>query len=417
MADNNDAQRELIAENKRLKCLLELNRTLVRSELPLDLRYQELVSVLARLAKAEKCSLMLVEDGRLEVKAATNRGVVGMLAPLEQIAISTAVLRSGQAIYLKDIADSPFAHVGRAGDSSTYRTGSFICLPLCDEGATVGVLNLSDKQGLPHFDQSDLEMAQAMADQVAVLVNFSALHQRLNQAYQDLRDSQRAKDDLMSMLFHDMKAPLTALKEVLKLLAADKLSPTERKRCLDLAGLDMEQLWRRVSNMLDLGRMEGGLMPLRSRPVRLAELAGEVLAGLEGVAALHEVRFQLEARQDLEVVTDEDLVERILVNLLFNALRFSAPENGGGGKTLLRLDGDGRFALLEVRDAGPGVDEAMAPKLFQRYAHGQGNKGSTGLGLYFCQRAAWLLGGEVVHRNSPGGGASFVLSLPLEGAL
>ena len=413
MPDNPDAAAHAREDGKKLRSLLELSRVLARVDLGLDTRLQELVKVLARLAKAEKCSLMLAEGGRLEVRAATNRGLVGLQTPTEQLAVSTEVLRSGKAVCLANIAESPFAALGRHGDASSYRTGSFMCLPLKDDGVSIGVLNLSDKRGQPHFDDDDLFLAQAMADQVAVLISFSAMHQRLDQAYQDLRRGQRAKEELMNMLFHDMKAPLTALKEVLRLLAADKLAPQERGRYLALAGLDTEQLWRRVCNLLDLSRMEDGQMPLRPAPLRPAQLAAEVMDGLSSVAGFYGVSARLQAQADPEIVADEDLTERILQNILVNALKFSAPENGGGGQLEVRVDADERFALIEVRDSGPGVDAALAQTLFQRYAHG-GGAGSSGLGLYFCRRAAWLLGGEIAYRNTPDG-ASFVISLPLEG--
>lgn len=416
MPVNSETARGLEDENRKLKGLLELSRILARADIALDQRLQELVTALSRLAKAEKCSLMLLEEGRLEVRAATNRGVVGMNMPVEQMAVSTEVLRSGRAICLRDIAASSFAAVGRHGDSSSYRTGSFMCLPLNDEGLTIGVLNLSDKRGQDHFDDQDLFMAQAIADQVAVLVSFSAMHQRLDLAYQDLRRSQRAKEELMRMLFHDMKAPLSALREALRLLSSERLAPDERARCLALAELDTEQLWRRVSNLLDLGRMEDGQMPLRPGPVRPAQLAGEVLSSLSSVAGFYGVETGLELRADPEISTDEDLVERILLNLIVNALRFSSPENGGGGRVSVRVDVDAHNVLIEVEDAGPGVDPELGQEIFDRYRHGRSDKDSSGLGLYFCQRAAWLMGGEIAFRNTAAG-ANFVVSLPLEGLI
>ena len=415
MAPGKDDLPRLEAENKRLRTLFQLCHTLARPEIGLAERLRKCVKELAKLSKAEKCSLMLVEQGRLEVKAATDHGVVGMNIPLEQMAISTEVVRSGLPVYLKDIADSPFARVARAADGSSYRTGSVISLPLKDEGVVVGVLNLSDKVGQPYFDQEDLEIASAMADQVAALINFSALHSRLDQTYQDLGETQRAKQELMNMIFHDMKAPLTAIKEALGLLSRDQnMSPAEKGRYLSLAELDAELLWRRVTNLMDLNRMESGQMPVRSQPLDLCALAEETIVRLSIVAGAHSVKLNMEVDVEPDIMADEDLVERILANILINAMKFSSPDAGGGGTVSVRLGVDDRFALIEVADEGPGVDPELGEKAFERYAHGR-HKGSSGMGLYFCRRAAWLLGGEVVYRNQPGGGACFTISLPLEG--
>lgn len=416
MTTGKDEQHKLEAENKRLRTLFKLSHTLARPEIDLAERLRQCVRELAKLAKAEKCSLMLAENGHLEVKAATNNGVVGMNIPLEQMAVSTEVVRSGKAIFLTDIADSPFASVARSTDDSTYRTGSVISLPLKDEGVVVGVLNLSDKVGQAQFNQEDLDIAAALADQISTLVNFSALHSRLDQAYQDLAETQRAKQELMHMIFHDMKAPLTAVKEALGLISRSQdLSPAERERFMALAELDAELLWRRVTNLMDLNRMESGEMPVRPQPLSLAALADETITRLSVIADSNAVSFKLALDAQPEIMADEDLTERILANLLINAVKFSSPQAGGGGHVELRLGVDGDFALIEVSDDGPGVDPELGQEMFERYAHGR-HKGSSGLGLYFCRRAAWLMGGEVVYRNRPGGGASFTISLPLEGA-
>lgn len=416
MAPGKDQLQMLQAENKRLRILFKLSHTLARPDIELAERLRKCVKELAKLARAEKCSLMLLEHGRLEVKAATNHGVVGMNIPLEQLAISTEVVRSGESIYLTDIANSPFAQVARSSDDSSYRTGSVISLPLKDEGVVVGVLNLSDKVGQAHFDQDDLEIAKALADQIATLVNFSALHSRLDQAYQDLAETQRAKQELMHMIFHDMKAPLTAVKEALNLVSRDSaLSPTEKERYLALAELDAELLWRRITNLMDLNRMESGQMPVQPQPLHLPGLAEETMDRLSMIADAHSVKLGLSCEAEPEIIADEDLVERILTNLLINAMKFSSPSAGGGGHVKVRLGLDGDFALVEVSDDGPGVDPKLGQEVFERYVHGR-HKGSSGLGLYFCRRAAWLLGGEVIYRNQPEGGACFTISLPLEGA-
>lgn len=404
----------LAQENQRLQALVDLGNLLADPVLDLELKLQHCTRELARLAAAESASIMLVEGQELVVRAATNQRIVGLATPLSDRTISTQVVRTGQPVHLTDVAKSDFAQVRREGDRSSYRTQSLISLPLLEDGQPVGVLNLSDKAGAAAFGQDDLALAQSIASQLSRLINFSALHSRLGAAYQDLSRAQRAKDDLMYMIFHDMKAPVTGVKEVLKLLGpGHDLSPEERTQYLALAESDLELLWRRITNLLDLNRMDADQLPQNPTPLGLAALVRESLARLAAVARVRQVELELKVEDEPEVMADEDLVERILVNLVFNALKFSSPEEGGGGLVGLRVAIGGDQARVEVTDSGPGVDPQLGEEVFERYTQGRATRGSSGLGLYFCRRAARLLGGEVSFANLEQGGCRFSLTLPL----
>ena len=405
---------QLVQENQRLSALVELGNLLADPVLALEGKLQHCALVLASLAQAERASIMLLEGEELVVRAATNPGIIGLATPLGQSSISTQVVQSGQPIYLTDVGSSDYAQVRREGDRSTYRTQSLISLPLREDGRSVGVLNLSDKVGAATFDQNDLDLAQAIASQVSRLINFSALHSRLTLAYEELSRAQRAKDDLMYMIFHDMKAPVTGVEEVLELLGpGHDLSPEEHAQYLTLAESDLELLWRRITNLLDLNRMDSDQLPLNPTPIKLSALLRESLARLAAVAQVREVELELKVEDEAEVLADEDLVERILVNLVFNALKFSSPEEGGGGQVRVAVAADRGQVWVEVIDSGPGVDPHLGEDIFERYTQGHATRGSSGLGLYFCRRAARLLGGEVSYRDLEQGGSAFRLTLPL----
>ncbi|MBI4800154.1 MAG: HAMP domain-containing histidine kinase [Desulfarculus sp.] len=414
---NQEIQRDpawLSKENQRLQALVDLGNLLADPVLDLERKLQHCTRELARLAAAESASIMLVEGQELVVRAATNQRIIGLATPLSDRTISTQVVSTGQPVHLTDVGKSDFAQVRREGDRSSYRTKSLISLPLLEEGQPVGVLNLSDKAGAAAFGQDDLTLAQSIASQLSRLINFSALHSRLGEAYQDLSRAQRAKDDLMYMIFHDMKAPVTGVKEVLKLLGpGHDLSPEERTQYLALAESDLELLWRRITNLLDLNRMDADQLPQNPTPLDLAALVRESLARLAAVARVRQVDLELKVESEPEVMADEDLVERILVNLVFNALKFSSPEEGGGGLVSLRVTAGGGQARVEVLDSGPGVDPQLGDEVFERYTQGRATRGSSGLGLYFCRRAARLLGGEVAFINLEQGGCCFSLTLPL----
>jgi len=405
---------QLAAENQRLKAILHISRTLADPDLELSRKLQACVEELARITQAEKASLMLLEGDELVVRAATNPHIVGMATPLDQDSISTEVYRTGSPFYAKDLGRSALAPLSRQGDQSSYRTGSLISLPLMDQGGVVGVLNLSDRVDAPYFGEKDLELAQDIAAQVARLVNFCALHGRLDAAYRELSRTQKAKDDLMAMVIHDLKAPVISAKELLGLLEnSPRATPQERAQYLDLAQSELELLWRRISNLLDLNRLDTNQYPFNPTPVRLGTLVRETLDRLEALRRVNQVEVELTLHDDPELLADEDLLERMVGNLLSNAYKVSAPEQGGGGRVRVEVASADGQAKIEVHDSGPGVDPELGQAIFERFSQTKLEKGASGLGLHFSRRAAWLHGGEVDYRNLPGGGACFWLGLPL----
>jgi signal transduction histidine kinase len=405
---------ELWEENARLRSLVELTRVLADPQEPLERKLDECVRALARLTKAESCSLMLVEDDELVVRAANHSQLVGLATLFSEASIATEVFRSGQAIYAKEVRESNYAGVSRQNGKYTYRTGSLISLPLMEGDQVVGVLNLADKVGAPYFSEQDAEAAQGIAQEISRLVHFSAMHSSLEKAYRELSEAQRAKDELMHLIFHDMKAPITAVKEVLGFLEPSSgLSAEEKSLYLSAARGDLEQLWRRITNLLDIKRMEEGQYPLNLMALNLADMAREAVESLLPLSRSQGVELELETGAAPKVMADEDLLERILMNLLLNASKHSIPENGGKGRVTLSVGNDGSRAWLEVADSGAGVDPALGEAIFDRFVSGGLGRGSTGLGLYFCRRAAGLMGGEVGYKNMPEG-ALFYLNLPLD---
>lgn len=407
---------ELARENQRLSSLVGLAGLLADPALGLDEKLERCLKELAWLAGAESASLMLVEGGSLVVRAASNPRLLGLATPLEQETIATHVARTGQAVHLSDIQDSPWREHGRQGGLSSYSSQSVISLPLLVDDEPVGVLNLTDKLGASAFDLGDLALARDLARQISRQIHFCVLHQELAQAHARLEAAQRAREDLMHLVFHDMKAPLGVVREALGRLRPDPATPAaEREQYLALAESELELLWRRVANLLDLRRMDAEQYPLDRQPLDLASLLAEVLARMEPLAALKGVDLSARVEAAPRPLADDDLTERILVNLIGNALTQAAPEQGGGGWVRVELRQEMNLACLEVSDSGPGVDPALAATLFERFASGGLSPGSSGLGLYFCRRAARLMGGEVYHRNREEGGADFGLMLPLEG--
>lgn len=402
-------------EHLQLKAICNLGLALAAHHQDFDDKLNSCVGELSEVIKAEQVSLMILEDGVLVVRAASNKKIVGMAVPMDQDAISTSVVRTGQPVYTKEVTEETrLAGLCHQGDASKYRTGSLMCLPLLDDTGPVGVLNFTDKIGAPYFSEYDFTLAQGIAVQLGRLIHFSALHAKLDEAYSRLEATQQAKDELMHMIFHDMKAPITAVKEVLNLLSEPGgLTEELRGQYLGLAQGDLELLWRRITNMLDLNRLDADQYPMNPANLNLCTLVEETVRRLKPIARAYGVELTLDCQGEPEPLADEDLVERMVTNLITNAMRYSAVEQGGGGKVQVSVLAEEGKALIQVCDSGPGVDPALGEGIFERFKQGKNSPGSSGLGLFFCRRASSMMGGGVDYDNLDGGGAKFTLSLPL----
>ncbi len=218
----------------------------------------------------------------------------------------------------------------------------------------------------------------------------------------ELRRSDALKTALLRGVTHEMRTPLTGIANAAEALRVID-DPAERAELLRAVIGETERLERVVSNLLDLSRFEGGVLAARMEWCVPEELVGAGLqagAGfLDGVAVVTDV-----ARDAPLVRADPVLTERILTNLLHNAVRHGAPPvtvTGGPGPDGIEL---------VVSDAGGGVDSEVLPAVFEPFVHREGV--GLGLGLPLCTRLAEAQGARLEHRPGPAGGAAFALVFP-----
>jgi signal transduction histidine kinase len=225
----------------------------------------------------------------------------------------------------------------------------------------------------------------------------------------DLRALQELKDDLVSLMVHDLRSPLTGLLSYLDILDAEQPSGADDLR----EGLrDARQSGRALrdvlEDILEVRRLEENRLPLARRPVPLGPLAERSLASVRPAARVRGVSLELEDGGVPPASVDERLVQRALENLLTNAVRHSPR----GKAVSLRLRAARGEAVLDVADAGPGVPESNRERIFGKFARLDPSAGGFGLGLYLVQLVASAHGGTVRALAGDGGGAVFRLVLP-----
>jgi signal transduction histidine kinase len=207
---------------------------------------------------------------------------------------------------------------------------------------------------------------------------------------------------------HELRSPLTALRGELEVARRRDRSGEEYRRVLDSALEEVDRLARLVDDLLMLARADAGAAPARPRDARLATVAARVVERLAPSAHERGVELALDAGSDTTGRFDPDLMERLLWNLVENALRYTPR----GGRVAVGAYARGEELELVVDDTGPGIPADMRTLVFDRFyraddSRTQGPESGTGLGLSMVRSIARAHAGEATVEEAPGGGARF----------
>jgi signal transduction histidine kinase len=212
---------------------------------------------------------------------------------------------------------------------------------------------------------------------------------------------------------HELRTPLSTLRASTDyLLQHTESLPPAVQRAAELLGADLQYLQKLVDDLLDLSRVQSGRVQMAWERLNLGDLAREVVARRTR-AGDQQVRIELDAeRERLQVVADKRRLERVVGNLLENALT-----HGQGKDVTVRVGADDGAFLVSVEDRGPGVPVEAAHRIFERFfkadpARRRRDDRGAGLGLAIARENAHLHGGEIHAYQGRSGGARFELRLP-----
>jgi PAS domain S-box-containing protein len=222
----------------------------------------------------------------------------------------------------------------------------------------------------------------------------------------------RLRDEFLSIASHELRTPLTSLQLQLQSIR-QRLGATEvpLAQRLERATRSTERLAGLIDALLDVSRISSGTLSLNLQVIDLSEVARDVTEGLLQEASTAGCSLRLDAPVPVPGTWDQLRIEQVLINLLSNAFRH-AP----GQPVDVRIRQEGGEARLTVEDRGPGIRPEDLERIFGRFerAAPARNYGGLGLGLYVSREIAQAHGGSIEAKNREGGGASFLLRLPLD---
>jgi two-component system, sensor histidine kinase and response regulator len=251
---------------------------------------------------------------------------------------------------------------------------------------------------------------------VRSLLKLKAATDALEESYRKLRELEKVRDDLMKMVVHDLKTPLTSVIATMEMTLDEDFGPltADQRKMLGDAEGKAEDLLALIDDLLEVSRIEETTLRLEAEPIAPAAFLTEILHEFEVRFQAEGTKASLDVADDAPVFhADKSLLRRVFANLIQNAITHSSR-----AVTLrlgARANGDG--ILFTVQDDGPGIPPEYQEVIFRKFERVKTPNAprvrSSGLGLAFCRLAVDAHGGRIWVRSAEGEGSSFHVALPL----
>lgn len=279
-----------------------------------------------------------------------------------------------------------------------------LSLPLMFEGELLGALNVYTKDPSRTFDPDDVEVAHILAGATAVAVVNSRLYSEAVEQRELLRESDKDREQFLSIVSHELRTPLTPLKAMAQLIRARVKRHRTQGASLDLDSLErnlaaierqVDRMNGLVNDLLSVSRAERGILTMERAPFDLAAVTREVVQRYVAATA-EEGRhsFVLDVPESLATVGDQARVEQLLMNLIGNAVKYSPY----GGEIRVSVSASDGTANVTIADRGIGIPPEEISQLGHPFVRGAGRAGTfagMGVGLYVARLVAEGHGGTL----------------------
>lgn len=228
-----------------------------------------------------------------------------------------------------------------------------------------------------------------------------------------LRQLETLQREFVANASHELKTPVTSIKGFAETLASDEIDPEQARRFSKIIMRQAEQLGTLIDDLLELTRLEHeeGRATIECKPIPIGDLIENALETCGPEASQKNIRFEREFNPDLVIEAHAMLMQRALVNLLDNAIKYSPPNTC----VRVRAERVGQEALIHVIDQGPGIASEHHTRIFERFYRVDKSRsrklGGTGLGLSIVKNVMNAHGGRVELTSAPGKGSTFTLCL------
>ena len=285
--------------------------------------------------------------------------------------------------------------------------------PLKTTHGVIGVLGVKPASPNSYMSPDQRRTLDAFVNQVALAIEGARLAEQARQT-ELLEATEKLQAALLNSISHDLRTPLVSITGALSSLDEDSpaLDEEVRKSLIETAREEAERLNRLVGNLLDITRLEAGAMHLHREPCDVQELIGSSLEQIGTPLKNRQVKVDIAPKLPL-ITVDFVLFSRVLVNVIDNALKYSAPDK----PVEIKARASHQYLEISVADRGEGIPVEDLERIFDKFYRVQrpDNVSGTGLGLSISKGIVEAHGGCIQAENRRGGGAIIRVQLPLEG--
>lgn len=308
------------------------------------------------------------------------------------------VMRVGRAIRLGDLRNHP-AFAGFPANHPEMR--GFLGVPVRYGGQVIGHLYLTNKLAADAFTEDDELVVEMFAERAGVAMEIARLHK-------EVRSSVAARDNLLAIVSHDLRGPLSTIQlsaQLLQVALADHEIEQSTERILHAAS----QMNALIEDLLQAATIEAGMFTVVTEPREVAPIVEQAIESFEMAASARSIRLERDLPANLPAIRcDERRVGQVLANLIGNALKFVSEH----GQVRVRAWAEDNEVRIAVSDDGPGIPADRIPHLFDRYWRGETRRG-TGLGLYIAKGIVEAHRGLIWVDSQVGAGSTFTFTIPI----
>ncbi|MBD2098613.1 response regulator [Trichocoleus sp. FACHB-591] len=345
-------------------------------------------------------------DG-LEDAGATLRHLPQSRVPIKGNPVLQHLLTTQKPVATEDLSQHPELNVVDLPLRSPAR--ALLVVPLLSDGKIIGSISLRQVRHSRRWKASEIDLAQAVAAQAAIAVQQSRLYQKTRQQAEQLIELDRQKTEFFQNISHEFRTPLTLMIGPLESAVAQKEGLAADQSVIALR--NSRRLLRLVNQLLDLQRLDAGRMQPSFRPCDLTEFVSQVVESFQPYCDKKEITLLTELKDCPAIYLDLEKFDKVLYNLLSNAMKFTA----AGGRITVSMQLAGDHCLLQVKDTGIGIRTDQIPHLFERFrqAEGSANRSyeGSGLGLALVKELVELHGGQISVESVYGEGTTFTVWL------
>jgi signal transduction histidine kinase/ActR/RegA family two-component response regulator len=407
---------------QRLQLLADASAHFSRPSADVD---QVLGGVAAEVIRhiADCCVICLDEEGGSGLRLAAVQHVDPSLEPAIRQSLLQAplevgvgplggVVASGQALLVPAVGRSGLAPWSLPAAGPTRRTTSLLVVPMRVSGRTIGALAVSRAGRDPAFIGEDRDLLQDLGDRAALFVENANLFRRAQREWARAEEANRAKDEFLAMLGHELRNPLAPIRTALDLMRLRGGDALCRERTI--IERQVAHMTRLVDDLLDVSRVTRGKLTLKRTVGELGEVVADAVEMARPLVEQRDHILHIEVPAGLLVDGDRSRLTQAVVNLVTNAATYTPP----GGRIEIAARAHDSSVELEIRDNGAGVEPALLPRMFDLFVQGPRDidraQGGLGLGLPIVRAIVEMHGGTVSARSEGRGrGCQMLIRLPL----